>query len=117
MSFQDENSYDYSSLDVDYPSDIELEIDDENILSPMCKKELYFLKRYRSRIQYDIIHENDESMKEYLRDELEGINSVIYNLCYHSFVEDEFEIGINKLQTVHYCIHCEMEMKNENHQT
>lgn len=84
---------------------------DDNVSCKDHYKEIYFLKRYRSRIHFDIINENDVVIKDYLKKELDDLNNVIYNLCDHSFIGDEFEIGINKLQKVYYCIHCEMEMR------
>lgn len=88
-----------------------MDIDVDDILLPIRSRELYFLKRYRSRIHFDIVNENDSFMKEYLKRELDDLNEVIYDICNHSFVGDEFEIGIEQLQKVYYCIHCEMEMR------
>lgn len=108
MSFKEEESRTKSeTMDVD--KDIDIDIDD--VLSPIRSRELYFLKRYRSRIHIDILNEKDSFMKEYLRGELHSLNEVIYDICNHSFVGDEFEVGIEQLQKVYYCIHCEMEMR------
>lgn len=103
MSFQDEYKSKSETMNVD------LDVDDTS--SPIYSRELFFLKRYRSRIHIDIVNENDYFMKEYLRRELDDLNEVIYDICNHSFVGDEFEVGIEQLQKVYYCIHCEMEMR------
>jgi hypothetical protein len=106
MSFESDESI--TNLDT---MDMDMDIDVDDVLSPIRSRELYFLKRYRSRIHIDIVNEKDSFMKEYLKRELDDLNEVIYDICNHSFVGDEFEIGIEQLQKVYYCIHCEMEMR------
>lgn len=106
MSFEEDESTTKSET-----MDMDMDIDVDDNVSPIRSRELYFLKRYRSRIHIDIVNEKDSFMKEYLKRELDDLNEVIYDMCNHSFVGDEFEVGIEQLQKVYYCIHCEMEMR------
>lgn len=72
--------------------------------------QLYFLKRYRNRIEVDITQESDPVSSDLLKSELKELNEVIYEHCDHTFIRDTFETS-DRLIDVTICIHCQLEKR------
>jgi hypothetical protein len=74
------------------------------------RSQLYFLIRYRNRIEMDITQESDPVSSDLLKSELKELNEVIYEHCEHSFMRDTFETS-DRLIDITICIHCQLEKK------
>jgi len=81
-----------------------------NDINSVLNSQLYFLKRYRNRIELDITQESDPVSSELLKSELKELNEVIYEHCDHTFIRDTFETS-ERLIDVTICTYCHLDKK------
>lgn len=59
----------------------------------------------------DIVNEKNKDLRKYLKEELQEICDHIYSLCDHKFIRDDFEIKMNEMKSVYYCLYCDEEKR------
>jgi len=75
---------------------------------------IYKIQTRINYIKYDLDNLNDESNALYkfkevinqLQDQIDLLQTIIYNKCNHSFVKDTIDYGLDQTKDICYCEKC-----------
>ena len=66
------------------------------------------LIKIRNCLEKMLYMNKSDTFKKQTQDYIKNINDQIYNLCYHEFTTDLFDIDPDNSQTITYCEHCSL---------
>lgn len=68
---------------------------------------LYFLNKYKNLLEMNKMRYEDYA--DIYDEDIDKVNSFIRKWCKHEYIIDYYETGLDKIEKVRFCKHCELE--------